>query len=128
MDGARFDARVHAAVKTQAFRAPPPTVRDEILLAEEVLLATHDPPQSHRVLLPFALAYAANAVRVNVPFELRRLDSSVLATYDGERLQARAEIEAVLPSLATFLDDLTSELTRELLARLAPPPGEPPST
>lgn len=70
--------------------------------------------------MAFALTFIANALRVGVNFELRRLSGEVIATYDGDRLRTRAEIEAVLPSLSGFLDRFSEELATQVAQSVIP--------
>jgi len=113
-------------------RRPLVAVRDDLLLSEEVLLHQPHTQQRRRVMLPFALVFMANAVRAKVPFELRRLDDTLLAQFNGSELEARSEIAVSLPPVGIFLEQFSQAIADQLLERLrAHRPsgsGESPST
>jgi len=99
-------------------RRPLLTVRDDLLLSEEVLLHQPHTQQRRRVMLPFALVFMANAVRAKVPFELRRLDDTLLAQFNGSELEARSEIAVSLPPVGIFLEQFSQAIADQLLERL----------
>jgi hypothetical protein len=105
-------------MKTDPMR-PLASAHSDLLLAEEVLLSQPNTQQGRRVLLSFALVFMANALRAKAPFDLRRLDDTLLAQFDGIELTARAEITVSLAPVGTFLEHFSQEITREFLGEVS---------
>jgi hypothetical protein len=80
-------------------------VSDEVL----VLRSGYDP---YRMLIGLALVRLPGLIDARAPFEVRGLDQTVLATFDGETIKGRPEIIASLKPISSFLDLITEEAVR----------------
>jgi len=98
---------------------PAPIIhRDDLLISDEVILTNLRTGESQRLLLPVALVVIANCVHVKTPFELRKLNQELLASFDGNELEGRAEVLTPLPILDNYLENFGNSISQQLLARL----------
>jgi len=98
---------------------PLPPLRDDILLAEEVLIMrrTHAPA---RMLLVPALLTVTEFVHRKEQFEIRRLNQDLLCTFDGENYTGRIEILTVLRPVADYMNQFSHKLGAAVAHELKP--------
>ena len=94
-----------------------------LLLSDEVLVLRpgYEP---YRMLIALALVRLPALIDSGAPFEVRGLDQSTLATFDGETLKGRAEIIASLKPISKFLNLVTEEAVRVARETLQRQPHE----
>lgn len=111
-------------MKTQPMK-PLLAVRDDLLLTEEVLVRV--PQKERRYLLGHAVTLITSLKQAGVPFEMRRLNQDLLASFDGTEFSANPEVVALVNDLSGFLDQFANNLYRAGMRRAQAEAQESPT-
>lgn len=104
-------------MKTERMQ-PLPEIRDEVLLAEEVLVVRPSRPP-RRMLAACALAALPELLQRKQPFELRRLNQDLLANFDGETIHGRPDVVEPLTSINKYMEMIVRNLSVEIAKRVS---------